>query len=175
MPRPIRFELVAELPQSPQEIAALILDLDQWPNFEGWGPLPGIRRAAFEHRAERIVGSRIRCENTDNSAHTEHILVWDPARELRLRLDTFSRPLSLLASYFEEAWLFEPGRPGQPTRAKRTFELHPRSAVTRPLVWVIGRLLRKAIQAQLKQLARGEPRGGSAGSGEGESYSSSTK
>jgi len=151
--RPVRFELRAILPQSPHEIAGAILDLDQWPSFKGWGPLPGIRAAVFEHRTDNIVGTRIRVTNTDGSTHTETLTAWDPPRALSLRLDTFSRPLSRLATHFDETWRFEPPEDTAPAHALRTFHLHPRSRLTRPLLVPIAAMLKRAIRAQHRHMA----------------------
>jgi hypothetical protein len=46
--KPITFTCEATLPQKPEEIASQILDLSRWPEFNGYGPLPGIREAEFE-------------------------------------------------------------------------------------------------------------------------------
>ncbi len=163
--RPVRFQVRATLPQSPQQIADAILDLDQWPAFKGWGPMPGIRSATFERRTDNIVGTRISVTNTDNSTHTEELTIWDPPRTLALRLDGFPSPLSRLATHFDETWRFGPVGTGEPTHAVRTFELHPTSRLTRPLLYPIAAMLRGAIRAQHRQLIAkgGSPPGTSRG------------
>ncbi|MEZ6243004.1 MAG: SRPBCC family protein [Phycisphaerales bacterium] len=155
VPKPVCFEVRATLPQSPHQIAGAILDLDQWPSFKGWGPLPGIRSAVFERRTQDIVGTRINVTNTDGSTHTEEVTAWDPPRTLALRLEGFSRPLSALATHFDETWRFDPPEDLAPTHATRTFELWPRSPLTRPTVLLIAAMLKRAIRSQLRQLAAG--------------------
>lgn len=154
--KPLRFTCSATLPQTGEEIARGILDLDQWPTFTGWGPLPGIKRAEFAHRTEDVVGTRIAVTNTDGSTHTEEILAWEPERELVLRLGGFSRPLSIMADHFVETWRFE--ATGAGTRVVREFEIHPRSAAARPVLAVVRTLLKRAVMKQLKEL-RGERTG----------------
>ena len=122
--RPISFSCRATLDRSPTEIADQILDTDNWSGFDGYGPLPGIERAAFEVRTPAVVGSRIRVRNSDRSRHVEEILVWEPERRLRLRLQEFSRPMSRLADSIDETWHFE--RTGDSTRVTRTLELRRR-------------------------------------------------
>ena len=51
-----------------------ILDLSKWPEFNGYGPLPGIREADFETKTDEIVGTKIRVTNRDGSTHVEEIL-----------------------------------------------------------------------------------------------------
>ena len=147
---PVRIVCRATLPMPPEWIAEQILDLARWPEFEGYGPLPGIRMAEFEARTDDVVGTRIRVENTDGTRHVEEILTWQPTTCLRLRLADFSPPLSRIADHFIESWHFE--RTGDETRAVRSFELHARSALTRPLLVLIRPLLRRAIERHLSRI-----------------------
>lgn len=95
--KPIKFACHDTLPFGPEEITRRILDLTNWPDFQGYGPIPGIKVAEFEVRTPGIVGSRIRVSNTDGSSHVEEIVEWQPDRRLRMRFQDFSAPLSRLA------------------------------------------------------------------------------
>lgn len=147
---PITFSCTATLHQTPEEIAAGILDLDRWPEFEGYGPLPGIQQAAFEVRTDEIVGTRIRVKNRDGSTHVEEIMEWEPSRRLRLRMGDFAPPVSRLATAFDETWEFQ--RTANGTHVTRSLALHPSSQLTKPLLWLISRLLKRAIARHLNQL-----------------------
>jgi hypothetical protein len=161
--RPITFSCEETLRMPPGEIAGQILDLSRWPDFQGYGVLPGIKVAEFETRTPEVVGSRIRVTSTDGSRHTEEIVEWEPDRRLRLRMGEFSAPLSRLASGFDETWEFEPN--GEATKVLRSFELHARSGITRPFLWLISVLLRKAIARNLHQMREGIARRGHDGTG----------
>lgn len=150
--KPIEFSCEATFHLEPGVIASQILDLNEWPAFDGFGPIPGIERAEFESKTDSIVGSRIRVRNRDGSMHVEEIIDWDPARLLRFRMNEFTPPMSRLATNFEETWEFE--RKGDRTEVVRSFALHPKSALTRPLLWLISILLKRAIARHLEQLAR---------------------
>jgi hypothetical protein len=150
---PITFTCRATLPFSPQQIVDSILDLANWPKFEGYGPLPGIKTAEFEVRTPEIVGTRIRVTSTDGSRHVEEIVDWQPEERLQQRMSDFSPPLSHLATHFVETWDFR--RDGDATNVIRSFELHPRSAWTTPLLWVIARLLKRAVDRSLQQMKAG--------------------
>ena len=50
----------------------------------------------------------------------------------------------------DETWEFE--QVAGLTRVVRSFALHPRSAATRPLLWLISVLLRRAIARHLRQM-----------------------
>lgn len=147
-PRPVCFLIRGTIASTPRQVADGILDLNNWPKFTGYGPLPGIRSAEFETRTEGVVGTRITVINTDGSRHVEEILEWDPPRTLRLRLGEFSAPLCRLAEHFIEVWRFEAGPDGG-TRVAREFELYPRSAWTRPALQLIRPLLRGAVRKHL--------------------------
>jgi ribosome-associated toxin RatA of RatAB toxin-antitoxin module len=155
--KPITFSCEATLPQAPEEIAALILDVSNWPYFQGWGFLPGIERAEVQTRPEQIVGARIRVTNTDGSRHVEEIVEWRPERRLRLEMKEFSPPLSRLATSFEETWDFE--RTAGGTHVVRSLRMHAKTALTRPLLWAISIFLKKAIARHLRQIAELQPRG----------------
>lgn len=148
--KPIRFQCVELIPQSPQNVAAQILDLNKWTEFAGYGPMPGIKSAEFELKTDQIVGTRIRVTSTDGSIHVEEIRAWDPARRIHLHFQEFSPPLSRLATGFDELFEFE--NDSDQTRVTRSFELHPRSVWTKPLLWFISLLLRRAIAAHLRQM-----------------------
>src|SRR5436189_3383307 len=131
---PITFTCEEMLPLAPEEIARQILDLTKWPDFHGFGPLPGIKVAVFEVQTPGIVGSRIRVTNQDGSSHIEEIVEWQPDHRLRLQMKDFSTPLSRLATEFEETWEFQ--RTANGTHVTRSFRLHAKSALARLLLWV---------------------------------------
>lgn len=150
--RSITFRCAATLPLTPEVIAGQILDLARWPEFGGYGPLPGIKSAEFEARTPEFVGTRIRVTNRDGSTHVEEVVEWQPDRRVRLRMSGFSSPLSRLATAFVETWQFE--RSGDETRVTRSFELHAKGWATRPVLWLISILLRRAVARHLRQMSK---------------------
>jgi hypothetical protein len=148
--KPIRFSCDETLGFSPEDIARQILDLSKWVDFKGYGVLPGIKVAEFEVRTPDVVGSCIRVTNTDGSSHVEEIVEWQPDHRLRLHMHDFSAPLSRLATGFMETWEFQ--RLDNATRVTRSFELHPKSAIARPCLWLISFLLKRAIARHLRQM-----------------------
>jgi hypothetical protein len=153
--KPITFSCEATLPLAPEGIANQILDLANWPDFTGFGPVPGIKTAEFDFRTPAIVGTRIRVTNTDGSSHIEEIVEWNPTHELQLRMHEFSAPLSRLATRFEETWQFE--RADCATKVTRLFELHAKSLFARQFLWLISLFLRRAIARHLRQMAVAPP------------------
>lgn len=147
---PITFTCRATVPFAPRQIADQILDLANWPQFQGYGPLPGIQKAAFEIRTPDIVGTRIQVTNTDGSRHMEEITVWQPDHHLQLQMKEFSPPLSYLATSFIEDWRFESS--GSETQVVRSMQIHCRSVFTKLPMRLIAVLLKKAISRQLQQM-----------------------
>ncbi len=148
--KPITFTCHETLPFAPEEIAEQILDVSKWPGFQGYGPLPGIRSAEFETRTPNVVGSRIRVTNRDGSSHIEEIVDWQPDRRVVLRLGEFSKPLSSLATHFIETWEFD--RAGNDTKVARSFEMHAKSLVAKPTLWMISFFLKGAIARHLRDI-----------------------
>ena len=153
--KPITFSCEETVPLAPEDIARQILDLTKWPDFHGYGPIPGIQGAAFEFQSPGITGSRIRVTNLDGSSHVEEIVEWQPDSRVRLHMKEFSAPLSRLATGFEETWEFKPT--GNETHVTRSFRLHAKSVLARLLLWVISFFLKRAIVRHLREMrASGE-------------------
>ena len=152
---PISFSCKETLDLAPEWIARQILDVTKWFDFKGFGPIPGIKVAEFEVRTPEIVGARIRVTNTDGSKHVEEIVEWQPDHRVQLHMKDFSAPLSRLATRIEETWEFE--RVGNETKVTRSFQMHANSVLTRPFLWVISILLKKAIARHLREM-RGQTR-----------------
>jgi hypothetical protein len=151
--KPIRFSCEDTLDISSQEIAQHILDVTNWPDFKGYGFLPGIKAAEFELRTPEIVGTRIRVTNTDGSGHVEEVVEWHPDRTLTLHFEDLSPPVSRLATRFEETWTFEPV--GNGTKVIRSFRLYAKSVLSWPMLWLISIFLKKAIARHLAKMRMG--------------------
>ena len=147
---PITFSCEETLLLAPEEIARQILDLSKWPDFHGYGPIPGIRTAVFDVQRPGVVGTRIRVTNLDGSRHVEEIVEWQPDRHVRLEFKEFSPPLSRLATTFEEIWDFE--RMDGRTKVIRSFRLHAKSRLARCLLWMMSFLLKRAIARHLREM-----------------------
>jgi quercetin dioxygenase-like cupin family protein len=146
---PITFSCEETLPLATEDIARQILDLTKWPDFHGYGPIPGIKAAEFDVQTPGVIGSRIRVTNLDESSHLEEIVEWQPDR-IRLEMKEFSPPLARLATGFEETWDFRRIESG--TIVSRSFRLHAKSVPARLLLWVISFFLKKAIARHLREM-----------------------
>ncbi len=151
--KPITFSCVEVLELSADEIVQQILDLGNWPDFKGYGPLPGVKVAEYEVRTPDILGTRFKVTNTDGSSHVEEVVEYQPNRRLTLRMQEFSPPVSRLATHFDEIWEFEGA--GSATRVKRSLHMYARSALMRLPLWMISFLLKRAIARHLQQMRDG--------------------
>ena len=151
MARPVAITCQRSFAIPAVNLARRILDLSEWPHFEGWGPLPGIRAARFRHQSEAYIGSVIEVENRDGSTHTEEIVAWDEGRALTLRLANFTAPVRHLATHFDEHWIFTTTSDNK-THLVRSLEIHPRNAVSRLLLLPIAWMLHKALKMHLSKM-----------------------
>lgn len=148
--RPIIFECTAVIPKPATEICVEIATVSRWQEFKGYGVLPGIASAHYEHKTSDMLGSRIRVQNTDGSSHVEEICAWQPGEKVVMKLHHFSPPLDRLAAYFLEEWTFESTNNG--TLVRRNFQLFAKQPATRPLLWLISLLFKRAIARHLTQM-----------------------
>lgn len=148
---PITFFCEDFVPKSAEAISLEIANMDKWPEFTGFGLLPGIKEAKYETRTAEMVGSRIAVCNLDGSTHTEEIYKWNPSKEVGLKLMEFSAPLNRIATHFLEVWEFNAMEGG--TMVKRSFELYAKSWASRPFLWIISLLFRRAIKYHLALIA----------------------
>ncbi len=132
------FTTVSTNPASPEANFTFVTNLENWPTFTGFGPLPGIRRATAN--APLALGTRVRVENTDNSVHQEIVTAFEPGRRYAVRMEVVP-PASWLMRHIDEELLLEPVEAG--TRVHRRFTTVARSWLTAPVVWFITFFLLK--------------------------------
>jgi len=154
------FRCTRRIPATPAEIRAAIADVERWPEFRGFGPLPGIEKAEYRERTADTVGSVIRVRNRDGSGHTERILEWTDDRVV-MELGEFTAPLDRFAERFVETWSFAPD--GASTRVERGLRLVPRGVLGRPFLFLISFLLKRAIARHLDDMSRGAAAGADGG------------
>jgi Polyketide cyclase / dehydrase and lipid transport len=151
--KPITFSCEETLDAAPAVIGNQILDLGRWPDFKGYGVIPGIKSAEFEIRTPEIVGTRIRVTSNDGSSYVEEIVEWQPETRVALEMKEFSPPLARLATRFRETWNFEPL--GSATKVVRSFEMVPNSFLSRIALSAVAMVLKQAISRHLRQLRDG--------------------
>ena len=147
---PIQITATRSLRRSPEEIGQELLRLENWKNFNGYGPLPGIREARFRHRTPEVVGTQIEVTNRDGSSHVEEIVEWLHTGSIVIRMSGFSAPLSRFATHFIERWTFS--AEGGAQRVCRSLALHPSGWAGGVFLRLIGPLMRRALDRHLQEL-----------------------
>lgn len=150
--RPISFKCSKIIPKNALEICANIEDVERWCEFKGYGILPGIAHAEYEHCTSDMVGSRVHVRNGDGSQHNEEFCEWEPGQKIVIRLYDFTPPLQHLATHFVEEWDFT--TQNDATLVMRKFKLFPKHAVTRPVLWLISLLFKRAIARHLTEMSQ---------------------
>ena len=147
----ITFSITLESTRTPEAICWDIFDFEQWSSFEGYGPVPAIRKATGKASQSSIIGTEVYVENMDGSQHVETIESFEAYTSLVMRISDFSSPLRYLATHFIERWDLSQ-RPAT-YRVTRTFELYPRNALAFPLLWIVSRFLSKAVEIHTRHVA----------------------
>ena len=149
---PIEFKVEKLFNNSAKVICEKVLDVKTWSSFNGYGLLPGIEKAEYEHKTNEKIGSIIRVKNSDGTEHTEEILEWKTNRKLVMKIHQFPTALSYMATHFIEEWNFEEISKTQ-TLIIRSFKLFPTSFMTRPLLSQISSLMKKGVEKHLDEMA----------------------
>lgn len=154
------FETQGKTRAAPARVFAFILDLDRWPLFRGYGPLPGIRRATLADGASFGLGARVRVENTDGSVHHECVTAYDPPRRYAVTM-VLVPPAAYVLARIDEEVVLEPTA-GEGTVIRRRFTTVPRAWWTAPVAWLFGGfLLARAVARHDEAVGRAldEPEG----------------
>lgn len=150
---PITFSCRGTFSSDAGALCRQIADVNRWPDFDGWEPLPGIREAHDERRTETVAGSVIRVTNRDGTRHRETIVEWRDGCGATLRLDDFAPPLAWFADHFVETWELQEA--SGTTRAERHFALYPRNRVGSLALRGVAWLLRQAVSRHMNKIAAG--------------------
>jgi hypothetical protein len=122
---------------------AHIVDLDAWPQFPGFGPVPGIVDAKLVNGATVGPGSRIRVTNTDGSVHHEVMKRFEVGRHVTIEME-LTPPAAYVMAGIDERVDVEAHGAG--TRITRRFTVRPRWFFLAPVAWVIAHVfLRRAV------------------------------
>jgi hypothetical protein len=129
------FQTRTDVATRPGLAFAHIIDLDAWPTFRGFGPVPGIVEAKLVNGTTVGPGSRIRVTNTDGSVHHEVMQVFEHGRHVTIQME-LTPPASYVMAGIEERVDVE--AQGDGTRITRTFIVRPRWFFTAPIGWLIA-------------------------------------
>ncbi len=144
--KPITIQVQGVTKQSTEEICSTLLNLERWPEFEGYSILPGIERAEFETQIPNVVGTRIKVHNKDGSSHVEEIIEWDTSCWVVLKFQDFSPPIKNFATHFIEVWDLK--KNNSEVEFRRSMDMHPKGLIGWLVLMPISRLMKKAFEQQ---------------------------
>lgn len=125
--------------------------------FRRWyGPFPPIREVLNENNSWGTVGQTRTLKMAGGGSTLEELTKVDPPHSFGYHVGNIKGPLSLAAKGIDGQFEFTPGDAG--TNVTWRWAVHPRSAVTRPAVVMLGRAwhgwARQALEELSNQLAR---------------------
>ena len=145
--KPIEFQCQIVMRKSAIDICNEILNVESWSDFNGYGFLPGIEKAEYRKQTDNVLGSVIQVYNSDGSKHIEEIIKWKNGGTISMKMHEFSSPVNKIATHFIENWTFTKEK--NKTLLIRQFILYPKTIFTKPFLWLISKILKKAIQQHL--------------------------
>ena len=148
----ISFTVEVKYFQEPQYIFDSFLQIEKWNDFKGFGIIPGIKTANFIIKTDSIKGTIIWVKNSDGSSHKEEILAFEKDTYLKIKMYDFSKPLSYFASFFIEEWALKKIEDG--CKVERSMTLHSKGMISKFILKVISRSLKKAIQVHTEYVVR---------------------
>ena len=142
-----------------EDAYARTLPIDLTVIFDRWfGPLPPIRQVREQDSEWGTVGQTRTVALKGGGTMREELLAVDAPRSFDYRLTGITGALAPLVDHIDGAWSFAAAGTG--TEITWSWVLHPKSAVTRPVVVLLGRLwngyARRALATLSRQLV---PRG----------------
>ena len=148
----ISFTVEVKYFQEPQYIFDSFLQIEKWNDFKGFGIIPGIKTANFIIKTDSIKGTIICVKNSDGSSHKEEILAFEKDTYLKIKMYDFSKPLSYFASFFIEEWALKKIEDGY--KVERSMTLHSKGMISKFILKVISRSLKKAIHVHTEYVVR---------------------
>jgi Polyketide cyclase / dehydrase and lipid transport len=120
--------------------------------FRRWyGPIPPIKSVVDQTGDWDAVGKTRTVVLTGGGSMREQLTSYDPPRSFGYMLSDVKGPMAPLVSRVEGLWSFEPAGTG--TRVTWQWTIHPRSALSAPVLPVFGRLWLGYARQSLEELS----------------------
>jgi Polyketide cyclase / dehydrase and lipid transport len=134
----------------PEQVWALLTDINQMSTFSGWGPIPGIAEARWI-KGSGEVGSVRLVSNRDGTKHQEEVMTLERPTQIEDRVFALESPLRFMVRDVRDGFSLAPE--GQGTRLYRTFTFELRSALWWPLAMGIRAMMERAVAGHHAALA----------------------
>jgi len=152
MAHPVVVEQSRAIPISPDEALAKTLPIPLPSLFPRWyGPIPPIKAVHGQAGDWATVGQTRTISLTGGGTLRETLTRVDPPHSFGYTLDNIRSALTPLIDHVEGEWIFAPHGTG--TNVTWRWTLHPKSALTAPLLPVFGRIWRGYARQALETLS----------------------
>lgn len=152
MAHPVTVEQSRAIPVSPQEAFAKTMPMPLPELFSRWyGPIPPIKAVRGQAGNWATVGQNRTIALVGGGGMRETLTRVDPPNSFGYTLDDVRGAMAPLIHHVEGEWVFAPDGAG--TNVTWRWTLHPRSALTAPLLPVFGRIWRGYARQALQTLS----------------------
>ncbi|HEY6575506.1 MAG TPA: SRPBCC family protein [Mycobacterium sp.] len=157
MAQPLVVEQSRAIPVTPEAAFTATVPMPLPTLFQRWyGPIPPIKAVVDQTGDWDAVGKTRTVVLTGGGSMREQLTSYDPPRSFGYTLSDVKGPMAPLVARVEGLWSFEPAGTG--TRVTWKWTIHPRSALTAPVLPVFGRLwlgyARQSLEELSNQLVR---------------------
>jgi len=152
MANPVTVEQSRSIPVSPDEALAKTLPIPLPDLFPRWyGPIPPIKAVHGQSGDWSTVGQTRSISLVGGGGMRETLTRVDPPHSFGYTLDDVRSALTPLIDHVEGEWIFVPHGTG--TKVTWRWTLHPKSALTAPLLPVFARIWRGYARQALETLS----------------------
>ena len=157
MAQPLVVEQSRAIPVTPEAAFTGTVPMPLPTLFQRWyGPIPPIKAVVDQTGDWDAVGKTRTVVLTGGGSMREQLTSYDPPRSFGYTLSDVKGPMAPLVARVEGLWSFEPVGTG--TRVTWQWTIHPRSALSAPVLPVFGRLwlgyARQSLEELSNQLVR---------------------
>ncbi|RDH78116.1 SRPBCC family protein [Mycolicibacterium moriokaense] len=153
MTKPLQVEQARNLPLSQADVFRDLVPMPLPELFRRWyGPIPPIKETRNQTGGWDAVGQSRTVVLVGGGSMQETLTRYDPPRSFAYTLSDVKGPLSPLVDHIDGEWTFE--TVGAGTNVTWRWTIHPRSALTAPLLPVFGKLWKGYARQSLEELSR---------------------
>jgi hypothetical protein len=153
MAKPLVVEQSRTIPKGQAEVFRDMVPMPLSDLFSKWyGPIPPIKETRDQTGSWDAVGQSRTVVLVGGGSMREELTQYDAPRSFGYTLSEVTGPLSPLVHHVEGVWRFEPV--GNGTTVTWQWTIHPRSALTAPLLPVFGWLWKGYARQSLAELSR---------------------
>lgn len=152
MAKPVSMQSSRAIPVAPEEAFARTLPMSLPTLFNRrYGPIPPIKEIRDQKGDWSSVGETRTIALSGGGTMRETLTSVDPGRSFGYTISSITGPMAPLIDHVEGSWIFDAAGTG--TRVTWRWVVHPKSALTAPLLPVFAKLWRGYASQSLESLS----------------------